>query len=48
MVRRMRRGSITSELLMYGGGVHSILLLALVAINNRCMYMVYVCFLCLL
>ena len=24
-VRRVRRGSISSELLMYGGGVHSIL-----------------------
>ena len=30
-VRQVRRGSISSELLMCGGGVHSILLLALVA-----------------
>ena len=33
-VRRVRRGSISSELLMCGGGVHSILLLLLVA---RCL-----------
>ena len=33
-VRRVRRGSISSELLMCGGGVHSILLLPLVA---RCL-----------
>ena len=46
-VRRVRRGSISSELLMCGGGVRSILLLPLVAICNRCMYMVHV-FLCLL
>ena len=31
MVRRVRRGSISSELLMCGGGVRSILLLSLVA-----------------
>ena len=31
MVRRVRRGSISSELLMCGGGVHIILLLAIVA-----------------
>ena len=37
----MRRGSISSELLICGGGVLSILLLPLVA---RCMYMVHVCF----
>ena len=30
-VRRVRKGSISSELLMCGGGVHSILLLPLVA-----------------
>ena len=30
-VRRMRQGIISSELLMCGGGVHSILLLPLVA-----------------
>ena len=40
-MRRVRRGSISSELLMCGGGVCSILLLPLVA---RCMYMVHVCF----
>ena len=40
-VRRVRRGSISSELLMCGGGVCSILLLPLVA---RCMYMAHVCF----
>ena len=33
-VRRVRRGSISSELLMCGGGVRSILLLPLVA---RCL-----------
>ena len=33
-VRRVRRGSISSELLMCGGGVHIILLLPLVA---RCL-----------
>ena len=33
-VRRMRRGSISSELLMCGGGVRSILLSSLVA---RCL-----------
>ena len=31
MVRRVKRGSISSELLMCGGGVRSILLLPLVA-----------------
>ena len=39
MVQRMRRGSISSELLMCGGGVGSILLLPLVA---RCMYMLII------
>ena len=44
-VRRVRRGSISSELLMCGGGVHSILLLPL---DNRC-YVYGAClFLCLL
>ena len=38
-VRRVRRGSICSELLMCGGGVHSILLLPLVA---RCLETIYV------
>ena len=33
MVRRVRRGSISSELIMCGGGVYSILLLSLV---TRC------------
>ena len=37
----MRRGSISSELLMCGGGVCSILLLPLVAI---CIETIYVCF----
>ena len=40
-VRRVRQGSLSSELLMCGGGVHSILLLPLV---SRCMYMMHVCF----
>ena len=46
-VRRARRGSISSELLMCGGGGRSILLLPLVARCNRCMYMAHD-FLCLL
>ena len=37
-VRRMRQGNRSSELLMCGGGVRSILLLPLVA---RCMYMAH-------
>ena len=47
-VRRVRRGSLSSELLMCGGGVRSILLLPLVA---RCLETIDVCiclFLCLL
>ena len=40
-VRRVRRGSISLELLMCGGGVRSILLLPLVA---GCMYKAHVCF----
>ena len=40
----MRRGSLSSELLVCGGGVRSILLLPLVARDNRCMYMAHVCF----
>ena len=45
----MKRGSISSELLMYGGGVRCILLLSLVAIcrDNRSMYMARL-FLCML
>ena len=46
-VRRVRRGSISSELLVCGGGVRSILLLPLVARcprDNRCVYMAHVCF----
>ena len=39
-VRRVRRGSISSELLTCGGGVRSILLLPLVA---RCLETIYVC-----
>ena len=49
-VRRVRRESLSSELLMCGGGVRSILLLPLVA---RCLETIDVCiwrklFLCLL
>ena len=40
MVRRMRRGRISSELLMCGGSVRSILLLSLVA---RCLETIDVC-----
>ena len=46
-VRRVRRGSISSELLMCYEGVCIILLLPLVARcieDNRCMYMAHVCF----
>ena len=39
-VRRVRRGSLSSELLMCSGGVHSILLLPLVA---RCLETIDVC-----
>ena len=39
-VRRVRRGSISSELLVCGGGVRSILLLHLVA---RCLETIDVC-----
>ena len=39
-VQRMRRGGISSELLMCGGGVHIILLLPLVA---RCLETIDVC-----
>ena len=39
-VRRVGRGSISSELLMCGGGVRNILLLPLVA---RCLETIYVC-----
>ena len=39
-VRRVRRGGISSELLMCGGGVRSILLLPLVA---RCLETIDVC-----
>ena len=40
-LRQVRRESISSELLMCGGGVHSIWLLLLVA---RCLETIYVCF----
>ena len=40
-VRRVRRGSIYSELLMRGGGVRIILILPHVA---RCLETIYVCF----
>ena len=46
-VRRVRRGSLSSELLVCGGGVRSILLLLLVARcleDSRCMHMAHVCF----
>ena len=43
-VRQVRQGNISSELLMYGGGVHSILLLSLVA---RCLETIYVCIWCM-
>ena len=39
-VRRVRRVSVSLELLMCGGGVRSILLLPLVA---RCLETIYVC-----
>ena len=39
-VRRVRQGSLSSELLMCGGGEHSILLLPLVA---RCIETIDVC-----
>ena len=39
-MRRVRRGSLSSELIMCGGGVRSILLLPLVA---RCLETIYVC-----
>ena len=39
-VRRMRRGRISLELLMCGGGVHSILVLPLV---TRCLETIDVC-----
>ena len=39
-VRQVRRGSLSSELLMCGGGVHSILLLRIVA---RCLETIDVC-----
>ena len=47
-MRRLRWGSISSELMMCGGGVRNIMLLLLVAryLDNRCMYMAR--FLCLL
>ena len=37
---RVRRGSLSSELLMCGGGVRSILLLPLAA---RCLETIYIC-----
>ena len=43
-VRRVRRGSVSSELLMCCGGVRSILLLHLAARENICMYMAHICF----
>ena len=42
--RRVRRESISSDLLICGGGVRSILLLPIVARHYRCMYMAHVCF----
>ena len=43
-VQQVRRGSISSELLMCGGGVYSILLLPLVA---RCLETIDVCIWCM-
>ena len=43
-MRRVRRGSISSELIMCGGGVRSILLLHLGA---RCLETIDVCIWCL-
>ena len=43
-VRRVRRGSLSSELLVCGGGVRSILLLTLVA---RCLETIDVCIWCM-
>ena len=46
-MRRVRWGSISSELLVCAGGVRSILLLPLVARcleTIECMYMAHVCF----
>ena len=43
-LRRVRQGSISSELLMCGGGVCIILLLSLVA---RCLETIYVCIWCM-
>ena len=43
-VRRVRRGSISSELIICGGGVRSILLLPLVA---RCLETIDVCIWCM-
>ena len=40
-MRRMSQGSISSELLLYGGGVRSILSLPLVANNNN-IYPMYI------
>ena len=42
MVRQVRRGSLSSKLLMCGGGVRSILLLPLV---GRCLETIDVCIL---
>ena len=51
-VRRVRRGSLSSELLVCDGGVRNILLLPLVdrclETIDVCMYITHVCFLCLL
>ena len=44
-IRRVRRGSISSELLMCGGSVRSILLLPIV---GRCLETIYVCIWCML
>ena len=43
-MRRVRQGSISSELLVCGGGVRSILLLSLVA---RCLETIDVCIWCM-
>ena len=41
---RVRRGSISVDLLICGGGVRSIVLLPIVARHYRCMYMAHDCF----
>ena len=46
MVRRMRRGSLSSELIMCGGVVQYFVIVSCgyMPRDNRCMYMAHVCF----